>query len=768
MHRHKRFWLLILLCLSDLTKDGGTSQLRRTKRSATTHVSYDDLNPEDFQPIRISVKRGVTTGLDATQIQTLDDVVGEAVKRIQSAVAVHRVQGRLFLARPAGCKFSHLHGINKNRCAEQVEGYNGDFCLDDFRIPDEDQVSLKIYDDSNRHPVKIVHGDGVGLVDTDLVLYVQARSTLKCVQEKVVAYAQHCQQDQNQRPVAAYANFCPDEFLSSDIQYAIKTATHELVHALGFAADLFRLFQTCSPDKCPLQRLIQVHSGPQEKHRLVSPTLTALLRKHFQCQKSDFGALLHPGPTDDTYSSHWDPLFLQGSLMTPAIDRFAYLTLFDSFTLAVLQDTGWYRVNFSSADPYLWGKGKGCDFGMYSDPKLTCTEHEPGCHYLHMDKAVCSVIPGAGNIQVAHQSCLYDSVASTTTQDPNIFHFGERFSSQSRCFMARIVNKTSNVVGSPTSLIPHCFRHRCNTTRNIPQVEVDFGIGWFHCPYGQRLAIDSIGFGLTGKIECPSYGPLCGDFQLNLDSLPHISPPVTTARPVELSTPESSSSSSPVVVGLVFGHAFQPLYDAPAYLLMLISKVEEFIVEAGLPHSSFDKPKPAPYFNDSLVVLVNFRSTSQLPIGVIMSRLREHQGEAKSLNVYNVPFVTTGILHLPSTAHLPPSPLDNTSPPSKTPVYVAAISGAVAAILILLIIGLCFRHKAPKRTASMTSAGGVSIPPAGVYPLNSRTLFLSNSEVDNRSLHHPYHHSHIPPHHLQHMEMATVGQENPLSINVDS
>jgi hypothetical protein len=30
--------------------------------------------------LAISVKRGVTTGLDATQIQTLDDVVGEAVK----------------------------------------------------------------------------------------------------------------------------------------------------------------------------------------------------------------------------------------------------------------------------------------------------------------------------------------------------------------------------------------------------------------------------------------------------------------------------------------------------------------------------------------------------------------------------------------------------------------------------------------------------------------------------------------------------------------
>ncbi len=32
-------------------------------------------------------------------------------------------------------------------------------------------------------------------------------------------------------------------------------------------------------------------------------------------------------------------------------------------TLAFLESTGWYTsVNYDYAEPYIWGKGKGCNF----------------------------------------------------------------------------------------------------------------------------------------------------------------------------------------------------------------------------------------------------------------------------------------------------------------------------------------------------------------------------------------------------------------------
>lgn len=35
---------------------------------------------------------------------------------------------------------------------------------------------------------------------------------------------------------------------------------------------------------------------------------------------------------------------------------------FSRFTLAVLEDTGWYHVNYDLADQLVWGRDLGCDF----------------------------------------------------------------------------------------------------------------------------------------------------------------------------------------------------------------------------------------------------------------------------------------------------------------------------------------------------------------------------------------------------------------------
>ena len=100
------------------------------------------------------------------------------------------------------------------------------------------QVGLKIYNSVNPNPVRVIYEEGDGVSNTDMILYVQAVSTARCVRDKVVAYAKHCQQDQFQRPIAGYANFCPVEFLASDIPFAIKTAIHELIHVLGMFMNL--------------------------------------------------------------------------------------------------------------------------------------------------------------------------------------------------------------------------------------------------------------------------------------------------------------------------------------------------------------------------------------------------------------------------------------------------------------------------------------------------------------------------------------------------
>ena len=41
---------------------------------------------------------------------------------------------------------------------------------------------------------------------------------------------------------------------------------------------------------------------------------------------------------------------------------FDFNPVLSSLTLALLEDSGWYSVDYSAAEPLEWGRGKGCDF----------------------------------------------------------------------------------------------------------------------------------------------------------------------------------------------------------------------------------------------------------------------------------------------------------------------------------------------------------------------------------------------------------------------
>lgn len=40
--------------------------------------------------------------------------------------------------------------------------------------------------------------------------------------------------------------------------------------------------------------------------------------------------------------------------------------VFSRLTLAIMEDSGWYRANYSLAQRLAWGRGLGCDFVMKS------------------------------------------------------------------------------------------------------------------------------------------------------------------------------------------------------------------------------------------------------------------------------------------------------------------------------------------------------------------------------------------------------------------
>ena len=49
--------------------------------------------------------------------------------------------------------------------------------------------------------------------------------------------------------------------------------------------------------------------------------------------------------------------------------------VYSRLTLALMEDTGWYRANYSMAQHLRWGHKLGCDFAMKSCKEWMDTKH---------------------------------------------------------------------------------------------------------------------------------------------------------------------------------------------------------------------------------------------------------------------------------------------------------------------------------------------------------------------------------------------------------
>ena len=89
--------------------------------------------------------------------------------------------------------------------------------------------------------------------------------------------------------------------------------------------------------------------------------MTQVVRNHFNCQ-SLTGARLEnrPTSTDSCTGSHWDERLFLSELMGPIFS--GYTDALSPLTLAILEDSGWYKVSYENAELSPFGHGFGCDF----------------------------------------------------------------------------------------------------------------------------------------------------------------------------------------------------------------------------------------------------------------------------------------------------------------------------------------------------------------------------------------------------------------------
>ena len=137
-------------------------------------------------------------------------------------------------------------------------------------------------------------------------------------------------------------------------EYFSEVILHELTHALGFLYDMFKYF----PNGLNATLNVSMVRGYDRTH-IITKKVVETAKKYFNCDNI-IGVELEDQGMEGSALSHWDQRILLGDYMGAVIYQEEMIV--SEFTLALLEDSGWYKTNYYTGGLMKFGKNKGCDF----------------------------------------------------------------------------------------------------------------------------------------------------------------------------------------------------------------------------------------------------------------------------------------------------------------------------------------------------------------------------------------------------------------------
>ena len=233
-----------------------------------------------------------------------------------------------------------------------------------------------------------------GVKQTDFLIYTQAIQTEDCAipnrKNGALAWASTCHIDpQTERPISGFINICPSILPryqeSGDLTEQLTTVVHEIGHALGFTSTLMALWRDESNkprtkrDQCGIPPILSYKNfqvmlpGNETLHFpnpnnvktawVVTPNVKQAARKFFACN-SLVGVPLENQSPYPIWGAHWEERVLGTELMSGTLNAVVKGEPLSPLTLALFEDTGWYRANYDSefVSHPTWGLAQGCLF----------------------------------------------------------------------------------------------------------------------------------------------------------------------------------------------------------------------------------------------------------------------------------------------------------------------------------------------------------------------------------------------------------------------
>ena len=234
----------------------------------------------------------------------------------------------------------------------------------------------------------------LGLPNADLIIYLITDNTSG---QAYTALGDACVLDNNlNNPIAGYIQINAQNFNSytQDVQYSI--ILHEMTHLLGFSQSLSAFWKNNNGvSYAPNESFLNTTIRGVSTNLVITPHVMEKTREAFGCNSVTGMELDNPGPTG---GYHWKMRIMFNDIMVPSpVNNFIY----SSITLALLQDTGWYNVNYNIGQVPLFGNNAGCGYfsnrcitnGISNFPNLFCTSAGAAtCDPFNIYKANCNII----------------------------------------------------------------------------------------------------------------------------------------------------------------------------------------------------------------------------------------------------------------------------------------------------------------------------------------------------------------------------------------
>jgi hypothetical protein len=263
-------------------------------------------------------------------------------------------------------------------------------------------------------------------------------------------------------------------------------AMHEVLHALGFSKNHFKNWKDVKITSATLAGLTATV--------VVAEPLQTKLKEHFGCS-SIKGAYMENSGSSGTYGSHFERRQFANEIMTSGLIHDMQMS---ELSLAALESTGWYAVDYTYADNYNWGKGQGCSFltgscSSSSHPEF-CSGSSRGCTASGNSGGRCSTDSRSDGCKWIHPSTSYhceNAVADSYSRLTSVHAFGRL--EQSKCFTGTLSTSSS---ASSTSF---CFKYECSGTGLNTQLNLKLGSKTVACTREGQVSVT----GYKGFINCP-------------------------------------------------------------------------------------------------------------------------------------------------------------------------------------------------------------------------------------------------------------------------